>query len=229
MPRKTPTPITIQTNQPETRAPFKDVPARSVIHVHTYTYRPCIRISKTFTPRLNPPSPFSFHRVLNNPIQPNTLSYPSNSNRLNRILDLLLARPLEDMREVADGNAKREIERGEHDGEEDPPAGQGGDEGEGAARLIRVGIQSASYLFCVVVMLAEGKRVGGHTMTSRPALLAAIVFSAFSYARARFQYAAARQPKAPTRERKMRKKVMFVRREQMRKMKQTRPMYARWH
>lgn len=41
------------------------------------------------------------------------------------------------MREVADGDAKGEIERGEHDGEEDPPAGQGGDEGEGAAGLIR--------------------------------------------------------------------------------------------
>ena len=55
------------------------------------------------------------------------------------------------------------------------------------------------------------------------ALSAAAVFSAFSYVRARFQYAAARQPKAPTRDRKMRKKVIFVRREQMRKIKQTSP------
>ena len=52
------------------------------------------------------------------------------------------------------------------------------------------------------------------------------MFSAFSYASARFQYAAARQPKAPTRVKKMRKKTMLVRREQMRKMKQMSPVYA---
>ena len=63
------------------------------------------------------------------------------------------------------------------------------------------------------------------TTTSLLALLAAIVFVAFSYARARFQYAPARQPNAPMRERKMRKKTMLVRREQMRKMRQTSPTY----
>ena len=67
---------------------------------------------------------------------------------------------------------------------------------------------------------------GNFTTTSRPALIAAIVFSAFSYASARFQYAAARQPKAKTRVKKMRKKTMLVRREQMRKMKQMSPVYA---
>ena len=74
--------------------------------------------------------------------------------------------------------------------------------------------------------MLEGKGRGDFTTTSRPALLAAAVFSAFSYTSARFQYAAARQPKAPTRVKKMRKKTMLVRREQMRKMKQRRPMYA---
>lgn len=39
------------------------------------------------------------------------------------------------MREVAYGDTKREIKRCEHDGEEDPPAGHGRDEGEGAACL----------------------------------------------------------------------------------------------
>ena len=54
----------------------------------------------------------------------------------NRILDLLLlASPLDDVREIAHGDAEGEVERGEHDGEEDPPAGHGGDEGEGAAGL----------------------------------------------------------------------------------------------
>ena len=51
------------------------------------------------------------------------------------------------MREVADGDAEREIERGEHDGEEDPPAGQGGDEGEGAARLMRAEHNQLSWHF----------------------------------------------------------------------------------
>lgn len=64
-------------------------------------------------------------------------------------------------------------------------------------------------------------------MTSCPALLAAKVFAAFSYANARFQYAPARQPKAQTREKKMRKKTMLVRREQMRKMKQISPTHTR--
>ena len=49
------------------------------------------------------------------------------------------------------------------------------------------------------------------------------MFVGFSYTRARFQYAAARQEKAQTRERKIMKKTMFVRREQIRKMRQTRP------
>ena len=53
--------------------------------------------------------------------------------------------------------------------------------------------------------------------------MAAIVFVGFLYARARFQYAPAKQPKAQTSEKKMRKKVMLVRREQMRKMRQTSP------
>ena len=64
------------------------------------------------------------------------------------------------------------------------------------------------------------------TTTSFPALLAAIVFVGFSYARAKFQYAPARQPNPPIRERKMRKKTMLVRREQMRKMTQTSPTYT---
>ena len=64
-------------------------------------------------------------------------------------------------------------------------------------------------------------------MTSCPALLAAIVFAAFLYTRAKFQYAPARQPNAPMRERKMRKKTMLVRREQMRKTKQISPTYTR--
>ena len=64
------------------------------------------------------------------------------------------------------------------------------------------------------------------TTTSFPALMAAIVFVGFSYARARFQYAPAKQPKAQTREKKIMKKAMLVRREQMRKMRQTSPAYV---
>lgn len=80
--------------------------------------------------------PISFLQALI--IQSNTSRIQLDTNCLNRILKLpLLAGALEDMREVADGDAKGEIERGEHDGEEDPPAGQGGDEGEGTAGLIR--------------------------------------------------------------------------------------------
>ena len=61
---------------------------------------------------------------------------PSVTIILHRILDLLLlARALDDMRQVADGDTEREIQRREHDGEEDPPAGHGRDEREGAARL----------------------------------------------------------------------------------------------
>lgn len=92
-----------------------------------------------------------------NPIQPppHTLSYPIQLNltqihKSDSILNFnlaLLAGALEDMREVADGDAEREIERGEHDGEEDPPAGQGGDKGEGAARLTRAEYNQLSWHF----------------------------------------------------------------------------------
>lgn len=56
---------------------------------------------------------------------------------LDSILKLLfLARPFDDMREIAHGDAEREVQGREHDGEEDPPAGHGSDECESAARLV---------------------------------------------------------------------------------------------
>ncbi len=61
------------------------------------------------------------------------------------------------------------------------------------------------------------------TIVNFPALVIAAMFVGFSYTSARFQYAAARQLKAHTRERKMTKKTTLVRREHMRKMRQTKP------
>ena len=64
------------------------------------------------------------------------------SSTLHGILDLLLlARARDDMREVAYGDTKRKIKRCEHDGEEDPPAGHGRDEGERAACLCTRGVR----------------------------------------------------------------------------------------
>lgn len=51
----------------------------------------------------------------------------------------LLARAADQRAEVADGNLQREVEAGEHDGEEEVPAGEGGDEGECAAGLFGFG------------------------------------------------------------------------------------------
>jgi len=50
---------------------------------------------------------------------------------------LLLARTLDDVRQVTYGNIEREVERCEHDGEEDPPAGHGCDEAACSTRLRR--------------------------------------------------------------------------------------------
>ena len=65
----------------------------------------------------------------------------------------------------------------------------------------------------------------GHTTTNLLALVVAAKFVGFSYTNARFQYAPARQLKAQTRVRKIVKKTMFVRREQIRKTKQTSPIH----
>ena len=63
---------------------------------------------------------------------PNPIPFHSNS-----ILDLLLlARSLDDVGEIPDGYVEGEIQRREHDGEEDPPAGHRRDEREGAPRLV---------------------------------------------------------------------------------------------
>ena len=57
---------------------------------------------------------------------------------LDSILDLLLlARPFDDMREIANGDTEREVQGREHDSEEDPPASHGCDECEGAAGLVK--------------------------------------------------------------------------------------------
>ena len=47
----------------------------------------------------------------------------------------LLARTLDDVREIADGDVEGEVEGCEHDGEEKPPADHRGDECEGSAGL----------------------------------------------------------------------------------------------
>ena len=39
----------------------------------------------------------------------------------------LCACAFDDMGEIADGKSEGKVERGEHDGEEDPPSGHGGD------------------------------------------------------------------------------------------------------
>lgn len=57
-------------------------------------------------------------------------------NTLDHILFLLLfAGTFDDMRQISDRDAEWEVERGKHNGEEDPPACQGGDKGECATRL----------------------------------------------------------------------------------------------
>ena len=67
------------------------------------------------------------------------------------------------------------------------------------------------------------KKEGGVRLTicNLPALIVAAELVGFSYTSARFQYAPARQAKAQTRVRKMIMKTMLVRREQMRKIRQT--------
>lgn len=65
---------------------------------------------------------------------------------------LLLACSLDDMRQIADRNAEREVQGGEHDGEENPPAGHGRDESEGSTRLGTCGCQPAA----LVMMIREG-------------------------------------------------------------------------
>lgn len=58
------------------------------------------------------------------------------SSHSNSILDLLLlARPFDDMRQIANRNAEREIKGRKHDREENPPASHGCDECEGTTRL----------------------------------------------------------------------------------------------
>ena len=51
----------------------------------------------------------------------------------------LLAGTLDDVGEVANGEIEWEVERCEHDGEENPPAGHGGDESEGSSSLVGCG------------------------------------------------------------------------------------------
>lgn len=144
-------------NDKETRATFSPIhpsihPSKVPTYMHTYLPTRTDRRFDSFLHSYNIQKiqhhsliishpPISFLRALiihSNPIQSKSSRIQLDPNCSNRILELpLLAGALEDMREVADGDAKGEIERGEHDGEEDPPAGQGGDEGEGAAGLIR--------------------------------------------------------------------------------------------
>ena len=62
---------------------------------------------------------------------------------LDSVLDLLfLARTPDDMRQITHRDTEREIQRREHDGEEDPPASHGRDEGEGAAGLETHGVSA---------------------------------------------------------------------------------------
>jgi hypothetical protein len=61
------------------------------------------------------------------------------------------------------------------------------------------------------------------TTTSFPALIFAAILVSFSKNSARFQYAAAKHENANTRLRKITKKTIFVRSEQMRKTRQTSP------
>lgn len=39
---------------------------------------------------------------------------------------LLLARPLDNVRQIAHGQVEREVQTGKHDGEKDPPPSHGG-------------------------------------------------------------------------------------------------------
>lgn len=48
------------------------------------------------------------------------------------------------MRQIADRDAEREVQRREHDSEEDPPAGHGRDESESATRLLNTHVSANS-------------------------------------------------------------------------------------